>query len=852
MAYNATEFIQNLQIENLVFIPPGNTFVSSQYALYINGVGQTYWAEAVSSDSLNQFSTIVYNYINANNLSTTSSIVSLQTQSALYSTQIFDLSTCISSLYAETAYLSTLIEFEISTSYSTTNYIIYSTFYSLSTYTEFSTQLYFLNNTIEQGLSSLSTALYEQNISTYNSLTNNLTSSIVSTTIYINTSISTANSSFLKISQFSTFSSIITKQLLSTSAAFILYANIVENDLYADISTLAISTNANTSTIKSLQSQVISLQAFSTGISTVTYTWISSYVSTSQSLQNDGITQALSTSVGNLFVSTAPFLNTLSSLSSALVVTNSNVSSLFSTTTSLEYNLTLLTTSSLIAGIYDSFIALEQYSFDIISNSYNVLSYSTTIQNQSIAEAYYSSITESLYASTLSTLIPETELYLSSLVSTLYFESNEFLQSTAISSMNSSIIGLTDLFSDGVISSIYETSDLIITSTMNKADFILSSIESSTLIEYNNFLTFLEVEGGLSTLFTNTTLELHDTNYTAVLDFITYRNFTIDIFDIYDGESNYRITYDKSSLIDLDFLSGFIVINVSTPTSVYTRNAGKLQFDVYRWGIPTTVWGNVFPTISESDYTLQYQYMIQNKTIYAKLLNMFPRLAIKSMDISSIVQNVFVDSQLSELHFWRGTPITVHWSSYSSYPVNQKRGEAPFDPMIIIETYIDGVFFEDFGPYPYQSTSAVINLPYLSARDSKLVFDTDIYVKISGLNDTGFLYSTLQTIVPGFDTISIETLDNTAVDLLEAVGITDNLITKEFTITTDNISSLVLNNLYDVEVDVPYNQFLITLNEDNDVNIEFSFTILYDDEIVSYASTVTTTALANVELSYEY
>ena len=798
MAYNATEFIQNLQVENLVFIPPGNNLVSSQYALYINGVGQTYWAEGINSESLNQFSTVVYTYINSNNSNFTSSIQSLESQLAIHSTQIFNLSTSVSTLFVETAYLSTLLESEISTTFSTTNYIIYSTFYSLSTYTEFSTQINALEVKLECGLSTLSTTLYLQNTSTYNSLVDQLASSIISTTIYINSSISSVVANSVTVTSFSTFSSIITNQLLSTSIGFIQYVNDGSDYLYDDISTLAVSTNANTSTIKSLQAQVSSLQSFSTSISTVSYTWISSYVSTSQSIQNDGITQALSTSVGSLIISTAPFLNTLSSLSSAVYVTNSNVDSLFSTTASLEYNFNLLTTSSLIASIYDSFIQLEQYSYNIISNAYNVISYSTNIQNQSIAEAYYSSITDSLYASTLSTLIPETELYLSSLVSTLYFESNRFLQSTAISSMNSSIIGLTDLYADGIISSIYETSELIITSTLNEANDFLSNFQASTLSEYNDFIDYLEIEGGLSTLYTNTTLQLYGMNYVGVLDFTKYRNFHIDVFNIINGPSNYRITYDPNSLVDHDYINGFITINISTPTSIYQRNKGKLQFDVYQWGIPTTVWGNVFPTISQSDYMLHYQYMIQNKTIYTKLLNVFPKLAITSMYISSIVENVQINYETSKTQFWRGTPVTIYWSSYSSYPTNHVRGEAPFDPTIIIETYLENDFFEDFGPFDYNAKSAVINLPHASRYNNKLILDVDIYVKVTGLNNEGYQVSSLQVVLPSFDTVTIRNPNNSYIGGTELVGVTDNynflLKNSEIDGTNTNISYDPPNN----------------------------------------------------------
>ena len=825
MAFNAPQYIDNLQLEGLIFIPPGNTPVSSQNALFINSVGQTYWSPALDYASLTAFSTNIYtyintynsnfstniqNYIDSNDSNLSKGISTLQSTLSLQSSQIAYQSTQISTLFGDFSQLSTTL-------YLSTTELIYSTFLGLSTYTSFSSQITALEDVLQSGLSTLSTTIGVQNASTYASLTTTINKGLQSTVKYVDCGISTLYTSTVKYPEYSTFSSIITRQLISTATAGLTYITQSQSAINSSISTLVVSTNQNFSSIKGLETRVSSLEGLSTNLSTISHQWISSFVSTSQSLQNNFLYATLSTDVGYVKISTIPLFQTVSSLSSALTVTNSNVSSLFSTTNSLVYNFNLLTTSSLIAGIYDSFIQLEQYSYEIIANTYNVVLYSTTVQNQSISDAFYQTNSEAIYQSTLSTVIPSTQQYMSSLISTLYFSSFFYLQSTTQSTIRSTLASYNTIF----LSSISSTTYILTSTYTNVAVSSIARIESSTLMyanstlvhievsttttynnyvsatqsTYNDYVSSLLIRGGLSTLYTSNTIYLNDSNFVGDLDFINFRNFDITVYNIVSNPiSSYKITYNPNTLGNCDYIRGFISINVSTPTSAYTKNDGRLLFNVYQWGIPTTVWGDLYPTISSANYMLHYEYTILRKTVYANLLNVYPKIAITSMNISSIIQNVFIDSVKSYTNFMRGTPLRVSWTNYSYFPFGLV-GAPPFNPSIMINTIINGNVMDEFGPYALQSTNAVIYTPYVT-NDVNPVQTTTISMRIIGLPDEYQLASSIQTVMPKFDTILLSTGGATVLGGSELVMTTDKL---QFPIFSSILatSSTNYNPIYD-------------------------------------------------------
>jgi len=796
-----------------------------------------------------------------------------------------------------------------------------STLYSISTFSSFYVEIGVVQSSVNYGISSLSTSCGLQNTSTYNSLTVNYLSTInyatTSSIQYTNQQISSLSSVLAYNVNLNIFSTAITGQLLSTSAG--IYSSVIygEGQITSTISTIFNSTVIPlVSTSVGNTNNIYALNALSTQMSSITYGWISSFVSTSQALQ-DVYTftyiNTVSTGLGTLYQSTNTLINHVSTFSTnqstingILISTNTNnTSSLIS----LQYQLNVLTTSSILAGVYDSFIQLEAYTSTLIGSTINTvgyftssLFYSTSVQNTSISKDYYNYFVSSLYTSTLSTLIPSTFALTSSLISSLYSTGSYFLVSSLGSTtvaltnqfysttssltsiivfstqaqVNSSILGYVStpmgenlstfstlqfqaissfnvsgastltyqstvfgqgqssfnilyassltlfglqsivyISSIGQISSISSLNSIqqstqsglfnstlntypqILTTSVNStntaiaatttaaATVTLTSIENSTLVAYNTYVGNLNAQistVGFSSLYAFQNLSLTGSNYTATMDMINYRNFTIRVFGINNGLSNYRINYLSNGIGGLDYRKGIITIDISTVGSAYSNNNGQARFDVYRWGIPTTVFGNIYPTIANADYTLQYEYTILNQVIYTNLLNVYPRLAARNTQIIPITQNVRVGSSgttynntLSSSVFWRGTPITVRWTNYSYFPFGSL-GSPPFNPDILVDIVVGGTTVAQYGPFPLSISSVTIVAPNLSNQTSNLV-NTTVLTYIAG-NIAGASSANFTTAIPQFTQVQLFTSNYPAaaptyIGGTELVGITD-------------------------------------------------------------------------------
>ena len=204
---------------------------------------------------------------------------------------------------------------------------------------------------------------------------------------------------------------------------------------------------------------------------------------------------------------------------------------------------------------------------------------------------------------------------------------------------------------------------------------------------------------------------------------------------------------------------------------------------MYRWGIPTTVFGNIYPTIANADYILQYEYTILNQVIYTNLLNVYPRLAARNPQISSITQNVRVgasntiyNNSLSSNVFWRGTSMLVQWSNYSYFPFGSL-GSPPFNPDVLVDVVVGGTTVAQYGPYPLSISSTTIVAPYLSNQSSNLI-NTTVLTYIAG-NMANASATNFTTAIPQFTQIQLYTANYptlnppTYIGGTEVVGITD-------------------------------------------------------------------------------
>ncbi len=975
MAFTQTQTLDNILLRGITFRTPANAAISSQYTLYASGQGQTYWSNSVAPHHVSSLSTAIANDVfrlstNAAQYDSNafSTMAFMQSTIQIQSTGIVRLNNGLVSTTTRliandqsqsnsinilsnnfnvlSNQLGNVLAARVDAIYTSTIRYVQSTLYGVSSFSTFINEIDGLSTLTNALHSTLSTTTMLGNASTYSTLTTNYTDAIqyaiLSTNLVVSDQLSTVSTALTNKTDLSTFSSIITGQLLSTTTGLYNSQSTSDGLMTEYTSTIYYSSIRRAEqNIIDLSTDVFDLQQFSTSISTINNFWISSFVSTSQSIQDVYTTSTIlnvSTNIGNVALSTVNVANNLSTFASTITNNLSSAYSIVSrndsTIKGLQYEFSIITTSSILSGIYDTFIGLEGYTSTLVGSTIattdtfkSTLYVSTVLQNASISRSYFNFYVSSMYDNTLSTLIPSTFMFTSSMVSTLYSTSYTFMTSSLTSTMTSisnqyistqsgvtnaivlstnvqmqsSILnylvnpsgqqlstfstnsanlisgllftGLTSIstqqgqfissfqnnqstfnilqvssiglyasttnalssilaantqilssfsttFSNNtstqqglynstvivgfpssmnyVINStntgIYSIGTFAITSTIN-------TVQASSIFAFNTFMASLtnqSATAALSSLFTVQNIDLAGSNFVGSMDMVNFRNFNINVYNLINGSSNYRVNYPINSLNGLEMRKGIITINVSTVGSAYTNNNSQLRFDVYRWGIPTTVYGNMYPYISNADYIMQYEYTIQNQTIYTNLLNVYPRLAIRNPQISSIVKNVYIDntSAYSSNHFWRGTPVQIGWSNYSQFPFGTL-GSPTYNPEIGIDVIVNNSTIAEYGPYPLSQSTATIFAPYLS---NQLVPVIPTYVRtyIVG-NQRGYAETSFNTVLPTFDYMVLQPAGYPAATKFmggtELVAITDTIrypmanATSIVTATNNNVLS---------------------------------------------------------------
>lgn len=636
MAFPTTANTTTALLQQLNFRGAGNTPISSLYTLYANGQGLTYWSNSVNPDAISSLSTAIGNVyteveadlqtaILSTNVATSTlifetlgDVTSVSTQLSNYQTEtnstfaaVFineaSLSTSVTqvSTGVNAAFLSTANSFQIQLDsyYQSTMNASLSTINSISSISSFYSQIQSTTNLTQDGLSSLSTALYTQNTSTYNSLLNITNTGLTSTAVWTASEIGNLSSMFISIDALNTFSTDINYALLSTSASF--------------QSTLT----GNGNELADHEIRIENLEALSTSLSTITYAWISSFYSTN--IYSVNITaQNQSTLLGNSISSAQTFSTqyfyTISSMNSSTNINTINISN-------LSYQFSIITTSSILSGIYDSFIELENYTVGLIN--------STT-------QASYDLI--------------------STTTSTTY-----------------GIINATQL------------------------------------------------------------ITLDTSNFYGNLDFLNYRNFNIQLYSLADNPGSvYRIGYNPNEISTSATYQGLITIDINTIGQTYTQNNNLLALDISRWGILNNTYESIFPMISDSDYTIEYQYNNLNGILYANLLNIYPRMSTSAVMTSSINANTILDPFIESIYS-TGTQIAVSWSNYlfSTFTL----------PNIYAQTNVN--FSTDpstlliYGPYTWPISTAIIAMPFNTQQ-----FDQSVPVLVETYITGQYAYAANTTI----------------------------------------------------------------------------------------------------------
>lgn len=739
MSYSYNQVLDSVLLRTVYLTTPANAAISSQYTLYANGFGQAYLSNSVLPQDVSTLSTSLgttdstvavlfdeVSTLNYNFVSTTSTLTYIVNSTTQYTV---DASNALNDL-ANEFYASSLN-------------ILYSTVAGFSNYSTSYNEISGVQSSVNTNTSSLSSYIYYQNISTYGALSADALYSTgqyaLSTTAYTDKQMSTVSSLYVTMSTLSTFSSVVTGQLLSTSGG--LTSSLVA--LSTQTSTLFAAVNRTTtssltvlfSTTAGHGQELTLLEAMSTSMSSITSSFYSPAISTSQGIQESNNLSTAVTFIGQIESNTQE-ISSLSTVLSLYISTNSeqvssitqNLSSLSSSVSTLWWEFNLLKTSSILSSIYYSFYNLEIYTSSIITSLSNIipssmstLYYSTTVQNTSTSDGFFNQFVGSIYDSTLSTVIPSTMWYVSSLVSTLY--------STGYALFNSTIAST-------ILSSLYSTTEAYLDTLSPQ---IVSSL-TSTLGSYKIYT-------------------LSGTNSNAVLDLATYRNFTVNVTGIEDP-TLYRISYSNAALVNRDYATGIITLDITTVGTPYSTNGSLLSFDTYHWGFPTYIEEQFIPYISNADYTMQYQYTILNQILYTSLLNVYPRTSLSGLTVAKTGSNLVYRNGVADARgYWRNGSATVSWIPYMFYPFVSARGPT-YSPQVLVDVLYGTSTVGTSGPFPLTQSTGVVKLPYVVGTSPLL--STTLRAYIGGKKGAGATLSTTgYTVVPSFTRITLSSFGTT-------------------------------------------------------------------------------------------
>ncbi len=316
----------------------------------------------------------------------------------------------------------------------------------------------------------------------------------------------------------------------------------------------------------------------------------------------------------------------------------------------------------------------------------------------------------------------------------------------------------------------------------------LINIGTSTVQAYANYLDSLTATistAAFSTLYTEQQITLQGTNYFGTMDFINYTNFNIRIRDplLSGSTSSYSISYLSNATAGIPNKTGLILVDVSTPTSVYTNNGSKLRLNTYRWGLPTTIWSEFLPSISTAQYLAVYEYTIQDNIVYTNLMNIYPRLTHSALQLQTSTNTGVLNS------YWRGSALTFSWSNYSYLPYNAI-GLPAYRGEISVDILVNNTLFSNAGPFDFTVSTATIQLPYLTGGYTNPV-PTTIRSYITG-NTQQTQQINLFTVLPQFTNLSITPPAGNYLALAEVSAFTDtgsNAITSTNTALTDGSGS---------------------------------------------------------------
>jgi len=742
---------------------------------------------SIMFEKISSYGALTNNYIAYTNAVVISTVSS-------FNYQISSINSSISSIIQLNTFSSTITSQLVSSSQNLSRQISSLSTYVISTINDLSTQtnVNFLSSTSSltnrvSSLEGLSTNL--------SSITYKWISSFYSTNIYYNNSttysyinqnsnaISTINSILYYVAgQASTISTFTNALYISGKSTNASLTNQV-SDLWFAYSTLSAS-----SILVNIWSSFYNLEIYTSSVIGQRYSSITQY---ENNVYRSTVFQNISTTASyfNYYVSTL-YASTLSTLiPSTIYFTSSMVSTLYSTQyfymiSTLNSSMTAIqsTYTSTMYGFQSSFIASTQYLVDSTltstitvpaASTFSTITYqqkstfSTITGNYNVQSTlFYSSY--GYYTSTFSSLLVSTiainNLAISSLSTVTYLQTTQLTTNSTVFGQQLSTQALQfgstiSTYNSYLVIQANSAYNFVVVSTVNSVSTASGVVTASTITTYNAFVAGLNqgvASLGTSSLYTNTTLTFSGSNYTQFMNFSSIANYYVLVSSIANN-GTYRLTYDRGGITNLNFRRGIISIDINTVGQNYTSNGGQLRFDVNTLGIPTSVWKNVSPLIGNSDYLAQYEYTIMNNIVYTNLIGLYPRVRV----VNPIISTIFPSVQWSNAGtitydpstVMRGSPLIVSWSNYSFFPYSQV-GELPFEPQIVLETYVNGTLYNEYGPYPFSQSTASITAPYIVGSAGGSLQTTTVSMYILGY-PTQPTTTTFKILQPTFDSIVI-------------------------------------------------------------------------------------------------
>ena len=207
MAFTQTQTLDNILLRGITFRTPANAAISSQYTLYANGQGQTYWSNSVAPIHISSLSTAIANDVRR--LSTNaaqydsnaySTMAFMQSTIQIQSTGIVRLNNGLVSTTTRLVandqaqsnsinvlsnnfnvlsnQLGNVLAARVDAIFTSTIRYVQSTLYGVSTFSTFYNEIDAVRSTSQALFSTLSTTTMIQNVSTYSTVTTNYNNAI--------------------------------------------------------------------------------------------------------------------------------------------------------------------------------------------------------------------------------------------------------------------------------------------------------------------------------------------------------------------------------------------------------------------------------------------------------------------------------------------------------------------------------------------------------------------------------------------------------------------------------------------------------------------------------------------------